>query len=474
MNDYVVQSILMKTNKKTYVIEYISGMLLAAVLAGCGAGQAATPQTEADLMEAVGEEQASLMAEYDLMEAQDNAVATTDGQNAEDMGDTGAQPSGDKAGETAVNDPDSTEIIMVGDILLHTPVEEEAYDPDTDKYNYDFIFEDTRSDIEQADIAIVNQEVIIGGKELGVSGYPSFNAPNEIGDALVDAGFDVVCQATNHAMDKGAKGITNCVNYWQEQHPEILMVGIRDKEDDLIATYEDKQTGIKVAILNYTYGTNGIPLPADKPYAVSLLKEDKVTEDLIRAEQEADFTIVIPHWGTEYSMGVSAEQRKWAKIFAGNGADLILGAHPHVIEPIEWVGDDNADGAAYGDPQATDATQGANNGALCYYSVGNFVNWTSGTGKGVVNRMIGGMAKVSLKKADDGRVYISHYAIEPIVCHVESGRENVRVYKLDDYNEQLGQQSEIIKQDPEFSYGYCAALTEEMWGEAIEGVDVAP
>lgn len=470
-----------ETNKRAYVIKSALIVLVATALVGCGAGQTTTPQPEADIMDAVSEEQASLMAEYELMEAQDNAADLTGANNAEgadNAEESDAQSAGDISYNTdsaaPENDPDSTEIIMVGDILLHTPVEEAAYDPDADKYNYDFIFEDTRSDIEQADIAIVNEEVIIGGKELGVSGYPSFNAPNEIGDALVDAGFDVVCQATNHAMDKGAKGITNCVNYWQEQHPEILMVGIRDKEDDSIALYEDKQTGITVAILNYTYGTNGIPLPADKPYAVSLLKEDKVTEDLIRAEQEADFTIVIPHWGTEYSMGVSAEQRKWAKIFAGNGADLILGAHPHVIEPIEWVGDDNADGAAYGDPQATDATQGANNGALCYYSVGNFVNWTSGTGKGVVNRMIGGMAKVSLKKADDGRVYIAHYAIEPIVCHVESGRENVRVYKLDDYNEQLGQQSEIIGQDPEFSYGYCAALTEEMWGEVIEGVDVAP
>ena len=175
-------------------------------------------------------------------------------------------------------------------------------------------------------------------------------------------------------------------------------------------------------------------------------------------------------------MGVSADQRKWANIFAANGADLIIGAHPHVIEPIEWVGGDNAaaGSAASDDTQGTDGTQDANNGALCYYSVGNFVNWTSGTGKGVVNRMIGGMAKVSLKKGADGQVYISHYGIEPLVCHVESGRENVKVYKLSDYNDELGQQSEIIKQDPEFSYGYCMALTEEMWGEVIEGVDVAP
>ena len=107
---------------------------------------------------------------------------------------------------SGVSAPDSVSVVMVGDILLHTPVEEAAQDLDGN-YNFDFVFSQTKDSITAADLAIVNQEVIIGGKELGVSGYPAFNAPYEIGDALSGAGFDVVCHATNHALDKGKRGI---------------------------------------------------------------------------------------------------------------------------------------------------------------------------------------------------------------------------------------------------------------------------
>ena len=444
----------------------ITIIIILAALSGCGANakQDAPQVAETTEAEEAGSEDSSsaedaladtldLMQEYEAMEQADeeqvsdtlNSAPSEDGD-----GDAGSD-------EVTHGDEDAVTIVMVGDILLHTPVEEAAYDPETKKYNYDFIFANTADDIKAADVAIVNQEVIIGGEELGVSGYPSFNAPYEIGDALVDAGFDVVCQATNHAMDKGAKGIKNCTAYWNEKHPEIDMIGIHESAEDAEDICVVEADGIKIAILNYTYGTNGIPLPADMPFAVDELTEQKVILDIAKAEESADFTIVIPHWGTEYSMGVSETQKRWAKLMADNGADLIIGAHPHVIEPVEWVEGD--EGAA-----------GAKSGALCYYSLGNFVNWTSGTGKGVVNRMVGGMAKISLSKDDDGNVYISRYGIEPLVCHVESGRENVTVYKLSDYNDELGERNEIRAQDPEFSYGYCMALTEEMWGEAIEGI----
>ncbi len=174
-------------------------------------------------------------------------------------------------------------ILMVGDILLHTPVEEAAKDEEGN-YNYDFIFENLKDEISGADIAIVNQEVILGGKELGVSGYPAFNAPFEVGDALVAAGFDVVCHGTNHALDKGKAGIVNTCNYWKSSHPEITVLGINadSKEQEAVTIIEKK--GIKIALLNYTYGTNGIPMPSDMPFAVDMLDEDKVVQDLKFAE----------------------------------------------------------------------------------------------------------------------------------------------------------------------------------------------
>ncbi len=343
-------------------------------------------------------------------------------------------------------------IVMVGDILLHTPVEEAAED-DAGNYNFDFIFEDTKKDIASADIAIVNQEVIIGGEELGVSGYPAFNAPTEIGDALVKAGFDVVCHGTNHALDKGKKGILNTLDYWEENHPEITILGINDSKEDQENITIIEQDGIKIALLNYTYGTNGISLPKGMPYAVDMLDKDKVISDLKYAEENADFTIVCPHWGTEYELGTDSSQKKWAKIFREYGADLVIGTHPHVIEPIEMMEDDSP---GY-------SNNHGNGDMLVYYSLGNFVNWTSGKGKGVANRMVGGMAEISIGLDKNGEVVIKDYGVEALVCHVKSGDRNIRVCPLSSYSEAMGLENEIRKQDSTFSTQYCIDLVNNIW-----------
>lgn len=345
-------------------------------------------------------------------------------------------------------------IVMVGDILLHTPVEEAAKD-DAGNYNFDFIFEDTKKDIASADIAIVNQEVIIGGEELGVSGYPAFNAPTEIGDALVKAGFDVVCHGTNHALDKGKKGILNTLDYWEENHPEITILGINDSKEDQENITIIEQDGIKIALLNYTYGTNGISLPKGMPYAVDMLDKDKVISDLKYAEENADFTIVCPHWGTEYELGTDSSQKKWAKIFREYGADLVIGTHPHVIEPIEMMEDGKT---GY-------SNNHGNGDMLVYYSLGNFVNWTSGKGKGVANRMVGGMAQISIGLDKNGEVVIKDYGVEALVCHVKSGDRNIRVCPLSSYSETMGLENEIRKQDSTFSTQYCIDLVNNIWNK---------
>lgn len=345
-------------------------------------------------------------------------------------------------------------IVMVGDILLHTPVEEAAED-DAGNYNFDFIFEDTKKDIASADIAIVNQEVIIGGEELGVSGYPAFNAPTEIGDALAKAGFDVVCHGTNHALDKGKKGILNTLDYWEENHPEITILGINDCKEDQENITIIEQDGIKIALLNYTYGTNGISLPKGMPYAVDMLDKDKVISDLKYAEENADFIIVCPHWGTEYELGTDSSQKKWAKIFREYGADLVIGTHPHVIEPIEMIEDGKT---GY-------SNNHGNGDMLVYYSLGNFVNWTSGKGKGVANRMVGGMAQISIGLDKNGEVVIKDYGVEALVCHVKSGDRNIRVCPLSSYSESMGLENEIRKQDSTFSTQYCIDLVNNIWNK---------
>lgn len=351
-------------------------------------------------------------------------------------------------------DYSEVKIIMVGDILLHTRVEEAALD-NQGNYNYDFIFEDTKKDIAAADIAIVNQEVIIGGKSLGISGYPAFNAPEEIGDALVNAGFDVVCHGTNHALDKGKKGLINTLDYWQSNHPYITILGINRTSDEFNNVTILEKNGIKIALLNYTYGTNGINMPKDMPFAVDLLEKNKVVSDLKFAEKNADFTIVLPHWGTEYKTDIDNSQKKWTDIFRENGADLVIGTHPHVIEPIVMYEDD---------------VNGYNNNhgggdILVYYSLGNFVNWTSGTGEGVANRMVGGMAEITIKKDTKGETAINNFGVEALVCHVKSGNKNIKVYPLSKYSEELGKENEIINQDSSFSTQYCIDFCNKIWNK---------
>lgn len=350
----------------------------------------------------------------------------------------------------AADEPEIT-LVMVGDILLHTPVAESGLREDG-SYDFSAVFAQMKEEIQAADLALVNQEVILGGAQLGVSGYPAFNAPFELGDALVDAGFDVILHATNHALDKGKNGILNCLSFWQEHYPGTAVLGIHHSQEAQQEIFVYEQQGIRIAILNYTYGTNGIPLPGDMPYAVDLLDRERVAEDLRKAGELADFVVVCPHWGTEYTLSATKEQEDWAALFAENGADLILGTHPHVIEPIGWVKDSTA-------------PDGESGGALVYYSLGNFVNWTSGTGAGVANRMVGGMAKVTIGLDDEGKAVIKSYDVEPLVCHVEQGFGGVTVYPLDKYTEELAGRNEIVKQDGSFSLEYCRQLVQDVFGQ---------
>ncbi|MCM1542789.1 MAG: CapA family protein [Blautia sp.] len=358
-------------------------------------------------------------------------------------------------------------LVMVGDILLHTPVAESGLREDG-SYDFSAVFSHMKEEISAADLALVNQEVILGGTELGISGYPAFNAPYELGDALADAGFDVALHATNHALDKGAKGILNCLSFWEENHPGIAVLGIHDSAEDQDEIYVYEQDGIRIAILNYTYGTNGIPLPQGMDYAVDGLSDlDRIAEDLRRAEEMADFTIVCPHWGTEYRLTPDAGQDKLSQFFWENGADLVLGTHPHVIEPVAWV---TAEGIQTCDLTEQETDQGISligngiqDGMLVYYSLGNFVNWTSGTGDGVANRMVGGMAKVTLGLDEDGKVSIKEYGMEPLICHVEEGTDGVTVYPLYEYTEELAGKNAIRLQDGNFSLRYCRDLVERVW-----------
>lgn len=337
------------------------------------------------------------------------------------------------------------EIIMVGDVLLHTRVSDSGK-MDDGRYQYDHLFANVKEKVEAADLALVNQEVILGGTELGLSGYPAFNGAFEVGDSLVNTGFDVILHATNHALDKGKKGLFRCVFFWRNQYPEIGVVGIYDNETDANSIYVKEVKGIRIAILNYTYGTNGIALPSDAPYAVNIWNDQKVAMDVAKAKELADFVIVCPHWGTEYVLTQTKSQEKQAQYLADLGVDLIIGTHPHVVEPVVWI----------------EGIKG--NKTLCYYSIGNFINATSGTGKGTADRMLGAMADVMIQKEED-QVSIVSYEVNPLISHLVEGKGLMTTYFIEDYTEELSNANEIKKQDASFSLDYCKELCRQVFGE---------
>jgi len=373
-------------------------------------------------------------------------IVSEDGEITETEIIAEIETEGDTSDELKYTGPEIS-IIMVGDMLMHTPVEESAKQEDG-TYNYDALFANTVEEIQAADLAIVNQEVIIAGEKYGISGYPAFNAPFELGHDLIEAGFDVICHGTNHALDQGKKGLKSCLSFWEENYPDVPVLGIHGSQADQDEIYIYEQDGVKIAVLNFTYGTNGIPLPSDMPYAVDMLEEEKVVLALQKADELADFTVVCPHWGNEYELGVVNSQKKWTDIFFENGVDLVIGTHPHVIEPIEMFLDEET-----------------GQSMLVYYSIGNFCNWTSSSGAGIANRMVGGMAQITISVDEMGKPYIMEYDVEPVVCHLTEGTNGVSVYFLDDYSEELGSQNEIIKQDANFSYDYCVELCDKVWGD---------
>ena len=245
----------------------------------------------------------------------------------------------------------SASLVMVGDLLVH----DRLYNAmkTSDGYNFKPALTYIKDIVKDYDIAYYNQETILGGEEIGLSSYPSFNSPYEVGDAMIDAGFNLVSLATNHTLDRGEKAITNSVNYWNK-HPSVLAVGsyLSFEERDKVRIKE--VNNITYTMLNYTYGTNGIKVPEGKEYLVNVwpctgnnLESDtkyqeykeKVQEDIKRVRDKVDVLIVAMHWGVEYTHIPTNYQLDMASFLEEEKVDIIIGTHPHVVMPVTYIND---------------------------------------------------------------------------------------------------------------------------------------
>ena len=228
-----------------------------------------------------------------------------------------------------ISDPKTSVVSMasVGDVLIHNSVYEDAQVGDT--YDFKPMFRLIQPYIEQADIAIANSETIIGGSELGLSSYPTFNSPYELGNDLKAIGFDVVSMANNHTLDRGEKAIQNAINHWNKIGVIQTGASRNDKERQEIRTLT--KNGITFSFLSYTYGTNGIPIPDGKNYLVNLIDKDQIKKDVKAAQAVSDVVVASMHFGNEYEKMPNDSQKSMAQYLADLGVDIILGAHPHVL-----------------------------------------------------------------------------------------------------------------------------------------------
>ncbi|MBR2997729.1 MAG: CapA family protein [Bacilli bacterium] len=280
--------------------------------------------------------------------------------------------------EKVVKEPKTyvAKLYMVGDALIHSTLYQDAKTADG---GYDFkpMLELIKPISSKYDLVYYNQETILGGVELGLSNYPRFNSPYEVGDAFIDAGFNLVSLATNHTMDKNEQGVINSVNYWKQHKDKVVYSGqwtsFEEREAETSQIYE--KNGIKYAFLSYTTWTNGLETPVGKEYLNNVYSDEKAAADIEKVRDKADIIMVAMHWGTEYSLGVDSDQTRIANYLSSLGVQLIIGAHPHVVEPVEFINEGKT---------------------LVIYSLGNFISDQEGT-----ERLTGLEMAVTIKKFVD-------------------------------------------------------------------------
>ncbi|WP_404457511.1 CapA family protein [Oceanobacillus kapialis] len=270
----------------------------------------------------------------------------------------------------------SITVSAIGDMLIHAPVYRDA--KTEDGYDFTPMLEKVKPYLQDATVTIANQETMIGGEELGLSSYPQFNSPFAVGDALKEAGVDVVTLANNHTLDRGEVAVQRAISHWEAI--DMMYTGAYKSEaDQERIRVQETEAGISLAYLSYTYGTNGIPTPSGKDYLVNRIDREQIAGDMAKAKDMADAVIVSLHFGTENERMPNVEQKDLAQYVSDLGANVIIGHHPHVLQPLEWL------------------TGKHGNKTLVAYSLGNFLS----SQKEYYQR-IGGMLQFTLTKTGQG------------------------------------------------------------------------
>lgn len=280
------------------------------------------------------------------------------------------------------------------------------------EYNFKPMFEHISEKISSADIAFINQETLMAGEGYANSYYPCFNSPQDLGYDLVEVGFDVVNIANNHMLDKGADGLSRTIRFWKER--DCLMIGGYENAEDFDTVRILEKNGIKIAFLSYAEHTNGISKPASSELVIPKIVEADIVRQIENARAQADFVMVSVHWGDEGAFRPNEAQKKTAQLIADCGADVIIGHHPHVIQPVEYL------------------TGKDGNSTLCVYSLGNLA-----AEQAYDYNMVGGIIEFDIVSVDDGKPYLENVTFNPTVFHFPSNFYGNTVYLMSDYTPEL-------------------------------------
>ena len=280
------------------------------------------------------------------------------------------------------------------------------------KYNFAPIYDSVRETIQSADIAFINQETLMCGDGYAFSYYPRFNGPQDMAYDLADVGFDVVNIANNHMLDKGESGLSATIDFWRTVDG-ITLIGGYKNEQEFSEPHVIEVNGVRIAFLSYTFFTNYLTLPKGSPLVIPNPDEDTVTAQIARAHELADFLIVSVHWDEENIFKPNDRQITFANFLSEQGVDVILGHHPHVIQPIQYI--DRPDGGK----------------TLCVYSLGNFVAEMDHD-----YNLLGGLITFDIVKQGDD-VSTENVVFLPTVYYFTTSFYKNHVYFLSDFTDDL-------------------------------------
>lgn len=351
---------------------------------------------------------------------------------------TGLSPNDDTQTTQQAELLSKVSFVAVGDNLIHDTVYEQAAARSSGGYDFTDAYERIAEYIEKPDVAIINQETIIS-TEHNVSSYPMFNSPVEVGEEMLEIGFDVFNIATNHSLDCGEKGLISAINFWKNKNAITCGAYLNAEDMSNIPTHE--VNGVRIAYLGFTDSANGLSLPSDSDVIlVRAADESLLQQRIIKAKEIADVVIVSAHWGNEYTHEPTDSQRELAEKLAMWGADVIIGTHPHVIQPVEYI--TNQDGRK----------------TLVAYSLGNFI---SAQNRGP--RMLGGMLNFEIVKNNTtGEVVLENVKFSGVVTHYGYGCSNIRVYPLEAYTEELASKHGVLSKTSDFSLRYLYDILNEV------------